>query len=113
MFIDGLAGKLDEVGTGISDLPANLCADDVQLLAKVNAELRILLRIADNWAKNNEMHWASAKSTILSKHEPEHALKLASQPIVVRKTAKYLGVQIDCDGIANDYLNTRISRAFA
>jgi hypothetical protein len=99
MFVDPLVDALNQTSTDI--LPSCLFfADDGLLLARSLQHARIMLNIAEKWAKENGMIYNVSKCGVIYIDSPTVGdLILCGTPIPLMSTYKYLGLPVTSDGI--------------
>lgn len=110
IYMDVLAESRKETSASMRKWPANLFADDVELMAKSRREMKHLLEICDKWAVEFGLVLSAEKCVILGKRKGA-PVQLHGRTLRKAKKCKYLGMVASPQGIHDDLLEKMIQTA--
>ena len=115
IYIDELATRL-QVATAphSSQLPEPLYADDILLHLPNIPLLKLALKEFDQWAQANGMRCGIPKCKVLIPKDQirqSNTIKIAGEQIPVARRAKYLGVDIEREGVRTERSISRTAAA--
>lgn len=93
IFINALAGSLASIPLTISEVPANLFADDIILMTRNGKGLQTMLDIFERWTRLHLMQWAPNKCVaIFDRHIAWTAVHIGEHVLSESQSTRYLGV---------------------
>lgn len=113
-FIDPVASLIDEEVAGGWSNPLNLFADDIILMAPSAPSMQRLLNVCQDFAAANGLQWGLNKChAIAAPGATQAELFLDGEALSYVRSAEYLGVDIDGQGVTDAATLERLCKASA